>query len=83
MSSHAGETLADYLDEKNITQAEFAKKIKRPLKTVNEIIKGKCRITTETAFQLQRYTKISAEFWLIRQMNYEINQFKKGQRGIK
>ncbi len=35
----------------------------RPLKTVNEIIKGKAAITAETAIQLERTLGISAAFW--------------------
>lgn len=46
-----------------MTQSELAQRLGRPLKTVNEIIKGKAAITPETAIQLERALGISARFW--------------------
>jgi addiction module HigA family antidote len=46
-----------------MTQSELAQRLGRPLKTVNEIIKGKAAITAETAIQLERALGISASFW--------------------
>lgn len=39
-------------------QAELAKRMGRPLKTINEIIQGKAAITPETASQLNQVLHI-------------------------
>jgi addiction module HigA family antidote len=65
-----GDTLADLLDERGITQAELAERMGRPLKTVNEIVKGKAAITPETAIQLETTLGTPAEFWLNREGRY-------------
>ena len=58
-----GETLLEILEEREMTQVEFAKRIGRPIKTVNEIIKGKAPISPETAFRFEQVLGISAGFW--------------------
>lgn len=58
-----GEILLEALQDREMTQSELALRIGRPLKTVNEIIRGKAAITPETAIQLERALGISAPFW--------------------
>lgn len=58
-----GEILLEALDERGMSQSELAIRLGRPLKTVNEIIKGKAAITPETAIQLERSLGVSARFW--------------------
>src|SRR2546428_9431366 len=58
-----GEVLLEALQDRAMTQSELAQRLARPLKTVNEIIKGKAAITPETAIQLERALGISARFW--------------------
>jgi len=70
--SHPGETLADTLNAKEISQTELAKRMGRPLKTINEIIQGKTAILPETALQLERVLGISAGFWMEREKNYQL-----------
>ena len=65
-----GETLAESLEERGMTQAELAQRIDRPVKTINEIIKGKTAITAETALQLERALNIPARFWNNLESNY-------------
>lgn len=65
-----GDTLADLLEERSMTQAELAERTGRPLKTINEIIKGKSAITPETAIQFERVLGTPAEFWNQREANY-------------
>jgi addiction module HigA family antidote len=38
--------------------------MKRPQKTINEIVNGKAAITPQTAIQLERALGISARFWV-------------------
>lgn len=42
----------------------------RPLKTINEIIQGKARITPETALQLEKVLGTPASFWNNAERNY-------------
>jgi addiction module HigA family antidote len=58
-----GELLVEALAERGMTQAELARRIARPLKTVSEIATGKAAITPETAIQLEFALGISASFW--------------------
>jgi len=68
--SAPGVTLLDLLEERGMTQTELSFRTGRPLKTINEIIKGKAAITSETAIQLERTLGVSAEFWNQREANY-------------
>lgn len=70
--SKPGDTLRDWLEEKNISQADFAVTMQRPKKTINEIIQGKTRITASTALQLESVTQIPAKFWVNRQAHYDL-----------
>lgn len=70
--SHPGETLADTLEARNISQTELANRMGRPLKTINEIVQGKTAILPETALQLERVLGISAGFWMEREKNYRL-----------
>jgi addiction module HigA family antidote len=58
-----GEILLEALQDRDMTQSELAQRLGRPLKTVNEIIKGKAAIAPETAIQLERALGIAASFW--------------------
>ena len=58
-----GEILLEALQDREMTQSELAQRLGRPIKTVNEIVKGKAAITPETAIQLERALGISASFW--------------------
>lgn len=72
--SPPGETLAEALQERSMSQAELARRTGRPKKTINEIIKGKTTITPETALQLERALGIPARFWNNRQQQYDQHQ---------
>lgn len=65
-----GEILAETLRERRMTQVDLARRMNRPLKTVNEIIKGKAALTPETALQLELALGISARFWNNLERNY-------------
>jgi HTH-type transcriptional regulator/antitoxin HigA len=61
--STPGEILAELLEERGMSQAELARRTGRPTKTINEIVKGKSALTTETALQLERVFGVPARFW--------------------
>ncbi len=68
--SPPGETLLETLDTIGMSQAELAKRMGRPVKTINEIIQKKAAITAETALQLEQVLHIPAAFWLRREQQY-------------
>jgi HTH-type transcriptional regulator / antitoxin HigA len=68
--SAPGETLMDILEERGMSQAELAERTGRPLKTINEIIKGKTSLTPDTSIQLERVLGVAAEFWNQREAYY-------------
>ncbi len=70
--SPPGDTLEEMLAERGISQKELAERMGRPLKTINEIIKAKAAITSDTAMQLEKALGASAQFWLARENNYRI-----------
>jgi len=58
-----GEILADALVDRGMTQSELARRMDRPVKTINEIVNAKAAITPDTAIQLERALGISARLW--------------------
>jgi len=72
MISPPGDTLAETLEIKGISQPMLALRTGRPVKTINEIIKGKTAIMPETAIQLERVLGIEAGFWLERERIYRL-----------
>lgn len=66
----AGEHLADELEARGWTQAEFAEILVRPAQFVSEIISGKKEITRESAAQIGAALGTSAEMWLNLQDTY-------------
>ena len=68
--SPPGETLLELLHSLDMSQADLARRTGRPLKTVNEIIKGRTAITPETALQFEKVLKVPASFWNNREKQY-------------
>lgn len=58
-----GEILEEYLEGYSMTQTELADRTGLTKKTINEIIKGKSPITSETALKLERSLGRPAHFW--------------------
>lgn len=68
--SPPGATLAETLDELEMSQADLARRMGRPAKTINEIVQGKAAILPETALQLENVLGIPASFWMARETAY-------------
>jgi HTH-type transcriptional regulator/antitoxin HigA len=68
----AGEFLADELEARGWTQAEFAEILGRPAQFVSEIISGKKEITRDSAAQIGAALGTSAELWLNLQDTYHL-----------
>lgn len=65
-----GETLLETLEALGLTQKELAARMGRPLKTINQIIKGTAQIMPETALQLEKVIGVPASFWNNAESNY-------------
>lgn len=68
--SPPGDTIADLLDEKGWSQAEFAQRCGYTTKHASLLINGKASITEDTALKLERVLGSSARFWLVREAQY-------------
>lgn len=69
--SAPGETLAEILCERGMSQVELATRMGRPVKTINEIVKGKTAITADSALQLETVLGTPADFWNRRESRYQ------------
>jgi len=58
-----GEILQEALQDRGMSQSDLARRMGRPIKTINEIVNGKAAITPDTAIQLELTLGITATFW--------------------
>lgn len=69
---HPGEVLReDFLLPLGLSEYRVAKEIGVPPRRINEIVKGKRAITTDTALCLSRYFQWPAEVWLNLQSHHD------------
>src|SRR5215467_12535486 len=72
---HPGEVLVEeFLKPLNITAYKLSKEIEIPQTRISEIIKGKRRVTADTALRLSKYFGNSAKFWLGLQDDFDIEE---------
>lgn len=70
---HAGEILRElFLEPAGISAYRLAKETGLSPTRINRILKGKRRISAETALRLSRYLGNSAEYWLGIQAQYDL-----------
>ena len=65
---------AVFLEPLEISAYRLSKDLKIRQTRISEIIKGRRRITTNTALRLSKYFGNSAKFWLGLQDNYDIEE---------
>lgn len=74
-NTHPGEILQkEFLLELEISAYRLAKDTGIPQTRISEIIKGKRRITADTALRLSQYFGNSPKFWLGLQDDYDIEE---------
>lgn len=78
--SPPGDTIQEHLDYIGMSQAELAERMGRPKEKINDIIKGREPITTETAFRLEKVLGIPASFWLNREKTYRTELYQLRQQ---
>ena len=72
---HPGEILLEeFLIPLKISAYRLSKDIKIPQTRVSEILKGRRRITADTALRLSNYFGNSAKFWLGLQDDFDIEE---------
>ena len=75
---HPGEVLLEeFLMPMEVTAYRLSKDIEIPQTRISQIIKGKRRITADTALRLSSYFGNSAKFWLGLQDDYDIEEEKR------
>ena len=71
---HPGEILqAEFLEPMGLSQNQLARGLGVPPRRINEIVLRKRRITADTALRLARFFKMSPDFWLGLQMDYDLD----------
>jgi len=71
---HPGEILLEeFLKPLGLSQNRVALDIRVPARRINEIVLGKRRITADTALRLARYFKMSPQFWLGLQVDFDLD----------
>ena len=75
-----GETLTEELEARKMSQSELARRMRRPVQAVNEIIRGKKAITAQTALDLEAVLGVDAAFWLRLEAAYQLNAARLARR---
>ena len=65
--------LEEFLIPMNLSQNKIATDLGVPPRRINEIVHGKRRITADTALRLAHYFRMSPQFWLGLQMDYDLD----------
>lgn len=74
---HPGEILLEeFLEPLEITAYRLSKDTEIPQTRISQILKGKRRITADTALRLSSYFGNSAKFWLGIQDDYDLEEEK-------
>ncbi len=60
----------------NITAYRLAKETKIPPTRISEILKGRRRITADTALRLAKFFGTTPDFWLGLQLEYDLREEK-------
>lgn len=78
---HPGEVLMqEFLLPLKVTAYRLAKETDIPQTRLSEILKGRRRVTADTALRLSRYFGNSAKFWLGLQDDYDIEDEQHAKR---
>jgi len=73
-ASPPGETIAQILERRDLSPLQFAERIGRTPKEVEQLLIGNEKITVETAQKLERFLGGSVAFWMIRELQYREDQ---------
>ncbi|MDP2181631.1 MAG: helix-turn-helix domain-containing protein [Actinomycetota bacterium] len=65
-----GETIREILEERGITQVDFALRLGKSEKFVSQLVNGKASLTHETAIELERVLGVPSSFWNTSEATY-------------
>jgi addiction module HigA family antidote len=72
---HPGEVLLEeFLKPMGISAYRLAKETKLPQTRISEIVKGKRRITADTALRVAKFLGTTPKFWLGLQDDYDLEE---------
>ena len=69
--------LEEFLKPLGVTQQQLARDIDVPPNRIGDIVRGKRRITADTALRLAKYFGTSPDVWLGIQMDYDLRLAKR------
>ncbi|TAN01179.1 MAG: addiction module antidote protein, HigA family [Chitinophagaceae bacterium] len=67
-----GELVKEEMEERNLTQKEFAKMLDIEQSNLSDILNGKRRLNASFALKLEKIWGINAELWVGLQARYEL-----------
>ena len=71
---HPGEILLEqFLKPMEMSQNRLAIEISVPPRRINEIVKGKRRVTADTAMRLARFFSMTPQYWMGLQADYDLD----------
>jgi len=80
---HPGEILKEeFMVPLEISAYKLSKELEIPQTRISQIIKGKRRITADTALRLSSYFGNSAQFWLGLQNDFDLEEEKNVQSNV-
>jgi len=72
---HPGEVLLkEFLEPMGITAYRLSKETAIPQTRISQILKGKRRITADTAIRFERFFGTTAKFWLNLQASFDVEE---------
>ena len=66
--------LEEFIKPLGIRQADAARELGISLNRLNEVVRGKRRITADTALRLSRLLETSPQFWMRLQADWDLHQ---------
>ena len=66
--------LEEFIKPLGLRQADAAKELGVSVNRLNEVVRGKRRITADTALRLSRLFKTSPQFWMRLQADWDVHQ---------
>ena len=66
--------LEEFIKPLGLRQADVAKELGVSVNRLNEVVRGKRRITADTALRLSRLLKTSPQFWMRLQADWDVHQ---------
>lgn len=66
--------LEEFMKPNNVSQNRLGRDLAVPAQRINDIVRGRRAVTTDTALRLAEYFGTTPQFWLNLQMQYDIRK---------